>query len=271
MTYWSAHQRFFKELCICAKIDEVVKQGMEYLRNGHAVVIGLQSTGEVGMELALEKFAASLAENAGGAKAGTKTERSHGKVNYEDMALSGLVSTSASVLTQFVRHHFPVALPPPELPKVPEIPPDGFSSLADRLEHRRLSDLADRMKHEPPPAPIPELVERRRLILKSIQDLDLPPNPLDDLIDRLGGEENVAEMTGRTGRVLRQKSGKYKYVRRLGASRRKSYGLSAPVSREDETDRLNIVEKRRFMEGKKPVAIISDAASTGKSAQQWGK
>ena len=71
-------------------------------------------------------------------------------------------------------------------------------------------------------------------------------------------------MTGRSGRVLRNKSGKYKYVKRFGGpSKQKSYGLSMPVSREDESDRLNIVEKRKFMEGKKSVAIISDAASTG--------
>ena len=126
--------------------------------------------------------------------------------------------------------------------------------------------LAQRIANEPPPEPIPELVERRNAILESIRDLDLPPNPLDDIIDRLGGVENVAEMTGRTGRVLRnKKSGKFGYVRRYGSgpSKQKSYGLSMPVSREDETDRLNIVEKRKFMEGKKSVAIISDAASTG--------
>ena len=89
-------------------------------------------------------------------------------------------------------------------------------------------------------------------------NLDLPPNPLDDLIDRLGGVENVAEMTGRSGRVLRdEKSGMYRYVKRFGGpSKQKSYGLSMPVSREDETDRLNIVEKRKFMQGKKSVAII---------------
>jgi hypothetical protein len=43
-TYWSAHQRFFKEMCICSKVDEVVKQAKQYLKdNNHAIVIGLQS------------------------------------------------------------------------------------------------------------------------------------------------------------------------------------------------------------------------------------
>jgi hypothetical protein len=127
-----------------------------------------------------------------------------------------------------------------------------------------LTDLADRIKNEPPPPPIPELVEKRNRLLEAILDLALPPNPLDDLIDRLGGVDNVAEMTGRSGRILRNKNGQYRYVKRFGGpSKQKSYALSMPVSREDEQDRLNIVEKRKFMEGKKSVAIISDAASTG--------
>ena len=240
-------------MCICAKIYEVTTQAKKYLENDdHAIVIGLQSTGEAGMEVALEELAVSAAEDAGR------------KIpDFEDMTLSGLVSTSASIMTNFVRNHFPVSLPPPEIPKVPDMPPNGFANEADRLEHVRLQDLVDRMKKEPPPEPIPELVQRRRVLLDSIQGLGLPPNPLDEIIDRLGGVENVAEMTGRSGRILRNKSGNYKYVKRFGASKKKSYGLSMPVSREDESDRLNIVEKRKFMEGKKSVAIISDAASTG--------
>ncbi|KAL7532804.1 hypothetical protein ACHAXR_004855, partial [Thalassiosira sp. AJA248-18] len=258
--YWSAQQRFFREMCICSKIDEITKQALKYLENeDHAIVIGLQSTGEAGMEVALEELVKSLEEGAG-----KRVRRSDsGKIDFEDMALTGLISTAASIMTNLVRNHFPVALPPPEIPKVPDIPPNGFATEADRLEHMRMSDLADRIKNEPPPEPIPELVECRNAILESIRDLDLPPNPLDDMIDRLGGVENVAEMTGRSGRILR-KNGKYKYVKRFGGpSKQKSYGLSMPVSREDENDRLNIVEKRKFMEGKKSVAIISDAASTG--------
>lgn len=257
-TYWSAHQRFSREMCICAKIDEVVAQASQYLQNeDHAIVIGLQSTGEAGMEVALDELAESAAESAG-------RKVRPGKIDFEDMSLSGLISTCGSVMSSFVRNHFPAALPPPEVPKVPSIPPNGFASEADRLEHKFLTDLADRMKNEPPPEPIPELVERRNRLLESVRSLDLPPNPLDDIIDRLGGVENVAEMTGRTGRVLRSKGGKYKYVKRFGgSSKQKSYGLSIPISADDENDRLNIVEKRSWMDGKKSVAIISDAASTG--------
>jgi hypothetical protein len=254
-TYWSAHQRFFRELCICAKIDEVVLQAKQYLENGdHSIVIGLQSTGEAGMEAALEELAASVAKDA---------ERNNGgKIDFEDMTFSGLVSTCASVMMNFVRNHFPIALPPPDIPKVPAVPPNGFPTEAELFEHARLSNLAERLRNEPPPEPIPELVKRRSALLDSIRLLDLPPNPLDDLIDKLGGEDNVAEMTGRNGRILRNKFGKYKYVKRYG-SKQKVYGLSLQVNADDENDRLNIIEKKKFMQGKKNVAIISDAASTG--------
>ena len=107
-------------MCICAKIYEVTTQAKKYLENDdHAIVIGLQSTGEAGMEVALEELAVSAAEDAGR------------KIpDFEDMTLSGLVSTSASIMTNFVRNHFPVSLPPPEIPKVPDMPPNGFANEA---------------------------------------------------------------------------------------------------------------------------------------------
>uniref|UniRef100_A0A6V2EFM3 Strawberry notch helicase C domain-containing protein n=2 Tax=Ditylum brightwellii TaxID=49249 RepID=A0A6V2EFM3_9STRA len=252
--YWSAHQRFFREMCICAKIDEVVKQAKEYLKKGdHAVIIGLQSTGEAGLDVAMQDICQEM------------------NTSMEDLELPSLVSTCASIMTNIVRNHFPVALPPPEEPKIPPIPPNGFGTEFDRAEYLRLTALAGRIKSMPPPAPIPELVERRNIILASIQNLDLPPNPLDDIIDRLGGVENVAELTGRSGRILRNaQTGKYHYVKRLGANSKhpskKTYGLSMPIhssSDDDDMDRENIVEKKRFMNGFKSVSIISDAASTG--------
>lgn len=44
--FWSSHQRFFKYLCIAAKVPEIIRVTKEEIKNGNAVVIGLQSTGE---------------------------------------------------------------------------------------------------------------------------------------------------------------------------------------------------------------------------------
>ncbi|KAJ2940235.1 hypothetical protein O0L34_g11799 [Tuta absoluta] len=44
--FWSAHQRFFKYLCIAAKVNHAVVTAREAVKCGKCVVIGLQSTGE---------------------------------------------------------------------------------------------------------------------------------------------------------------------------------------------------------------------------------
>ena len=44
--FWSSHQRFFKYLCIAAKVDHAVKVATDAVKSGKCVVIGLQSTGE---------------------------------------------------------------------------------------------------------------------------------------------------------------------------------------------------------------------------------
>ena len=53
-------------------------------------------------------------------------------------------------------------------------------------------------------------------LLKKIDNLGrkLPPNTLDQLIDELGGPENVAEMTGRKGRVVQTDDGQVTYESR---------------------------------------------------------
>jgi hypothetical protein len=130
LAYWSAHQQFSHEMCICVTVNVVVAQALEYLRyNDHAIVIGLQSTGEAGMEVVLEELAISATESAG-------RRSDAGKIDNEDM------STCASIMSNLILNHFPVALPPPEAPKVPPIPPSGFALDANRLEHAHLSDIS---------------------------------------------------------------------------------------------------------------------------------
>ncbi|KAG8183494.1 hypothetical protein JTE90_003847 [Oedothorax gibbosus] len=115
-------------------------------------------------------------------------------------------------------------------------------------------------KNKVPPKPLPPLdaVEKASAmkadLLDKIERLGdtLPPNTLDQLIDDLGGPENVAEMTGRKGRVV-SNDGNIQYESRSEAD--------APL------ETLNMVEKQRFMDGEKHIAIISEAASSGISLQ----
>ncbi|BFG00136.1 protein strawberry notch [Drosophila madeirensis] len=113
-----------------------------------------------------------------------------------------------------------------------------------------------KLNYGPPPK---DAIERactmKEELLRKIERLGsrLPPNTLDQLIDELGGPDNVAEMTGRRGRVVQNDDGSIQYESRTEAD--------VPL------ETLNITEKQRFMDGQKDVAIISEAASSGISLQ----
>lgn len=107
----------------------------------------------------------------------------------------------------------------------------------------------------PPKDAIEKACQMKEELLVKIETLGdkLPPNTLDQLIDELGGPENVAEMTGRKGRVVQTDDGNIQYESR---------------SEQDvPLETLNLTEKQRFMDGEKDVAIISEAASSGISLQ----
>lgn len=97
--------------------------------------------------------------------------------------------------------------------------------------------------------------ESRYRLFRSLADNISPPgNPLDSLLDKLGGVQAVAEMTGRKGRMLRdKKTGKVFYHRR--------------TENGQKIELQNIHERELFQKGKKRVAIISEAASAGISLQ----
>lgn len=96
---------------------------------------------------------------------------------------------------------------------------------------------------------------RRQKLLDRIAKMQLPGNPLDDIIRRLGGTKRVAEMTGRKGRfVLNESTGELVYQKRN-------------VDTETAMHKVNLAEREAFQSGKKLVAIISEAASSGISLQ----
>ncbi|GIL64960.1 hypothetical protein Vafri_18816 [Volvox africanus] len=98
----------------------------------------------------------------------------------------------------------------------------------------------------------PELRKCRAMLLRLLEAQELPLNPLDQLTELMGGESKVAEMTGRKVLQVRTDEGR----------------IVCKQRRDDEAQKMvNMAEKNDFMNGRKLVAIISDAASTGISLQ----
>ena len=82
-SYWGAHQRFFKQLCVSCKVGRLVALVRDALAQGMCAVVGLQSTGEAALERALSGCDGRLAEP---------------------------VSLCRSQLALYIETHFPVAM-----------------------------------------------------------------------------------------------------------------------------------------------------------------
>ncbi|RHN53138.1 putative Zinc finger, RING/FYVE/PHD-type, protein strawberry notch [Medicago truncatula] len=309
--YWASHQRFFRHLCMSAKVPTVVRLVKQALMEDKCVVIGLQSTGEARTEDAVTKYGSELDD---------------------------FISGPRELLLKFVEDNFP-------LPKKPEIlhaddgvkelqrkrhlasrdvsgksrvkkvakcqPPSDAESdeeskivsglessdpdyefpkyeIKEEMENLLQCSLCGKYAHQSfvPPIgdfvlekwacdlckdksdkyllPGPNIIElhksydtamqSRHKILERICALDLPKNPLDDIIDQLGGHDKVAEITGRKGMLVRAPSG-------TGVFYQTRY------SKDVTADMVNMNEKKLFMEGTKLVAIISEAGSAGVSLQ----
>ncbi|CAJ0941779.1 unnamed protein product, partial [Mesorhabditis belari] len=78
--FWASHQRYFKYLCIAAKVDACVRLTRQAISHDKCVVIGLQSTGESRTREAIEEQGGELSE---------------------------FVSTAKAVLQNLIDNHFP--------------------------------------------------------------------------------------------------------------------------------------------------------------------
>ncbi|CAO2826033.1 unnamed protein product [Amaranthus hypochondriacus] len=313
--YWANHQRFFRHMCMSAKVPTVVELAKQALQQNKCVVVGLQSTGEARTEEAVTKYGSELDD---------------------------FVSGPRELLLKFVEENYPLPEKPEPIPgdeAVQDLPRKRHSENPDVSFKGRVRKVAkwkaesdeesfdesesdmdnesaesddefqicdvcngeeDRKKllkcaccgqlvHpsclEPPSTDVSEdwtcyscqqktdeylqarrvyieeltkryegALERKLKILDIIKSLDLPNNPLDDIIDQLGGPDNVAEITGRRGMLVRTSCGK-------------GVTYQARNTKEVTMEMVNMHEKQLFMDGKKLVAIISEAGSAGVSLQ----
>ncbi|XP_010260806.1 PREDICTED: protein strawberry notch [Nelumbo nucifera] len=314
--YWASHQRFFRHMCMSAKVPASVRLAKQALMDGKCVVIGLQSTGEARTEEAVTKYGLELDDFVSGprelllkfveenyplppkpdALSGEESVKelqrkrhsatpgvsykgrvrkvakwkaaSDGESDEESETESDQESTESddefqiceicnteeerkkllqcSCCGQLV--HSSCLVPP-----LTDLVPEDWSchSCKEKTDeylqarHVYLTELLKRYEGA---------MERKSKILDIIRSLNLPNNPLDDIIDQLGGPDNVAEMTGRRGMLVRASTGK-------------GVIYQARNTKDVALEMVNMHEKKLFMDGKKLVAIISEAGSAGVSLQ----
>uniref|UniRef100_A0A7M4FAU3 Protein strawberry notch homolog 2 n=1 Tax=Crocodylus porosus TaxID=8502 RepID=A0A7M4FAU3_CROPO len=281
--FWSAHQRFFKYLCIAAKVRRLVELAKEELAKDKCIVIGLQSTGEA---------------------------RTREVLDENDGHLNCFVSAAEGVFLSLIQKHFPstkrkrekgtgikrkrkttllrpasdlppcrctpatrLSVSPPSFPHfmlllfcpgfglghpaiVPLAAPTSWLASEPMLFTPTGSLYLPTSQKDLHSLGVIEHVEKMKQdLLAKVKALgkELPLNTLDELINHFGGPDHVAEMTGRKGRVVCRSDGSVVFESRA------EQGLSI--------DHVNLKEKERFMNGDKLVAIISEASSSGISLQ----
>lgn len=170
------------------KLPTVIATAKAALANDMSVVLGLQTTGE-----------ASLSWN-----------------QERNPDLSEFVSLTASIASAFLDVHFPIHShePSPALSFNPINNPDGLKLACQNkwnphhqctyycvarygyMTPEQLSAQAKALVGEA--AGDPKCIAMRDRLKSLIDEMQLPPSPLDELIDQLGGVDAVAEMTGRS-------------------------------------------------------------------------
>ncbi|XP_027062492.2 protein FORGETTER 1 isoform X1 [Coffea arabica] len=312
--YWANHQRFFRHVCMSAKVPAVVRLAKQALAEKKCVVIGLQSTGEARTEEAVSKYGLELDDFISGPRelllkfveenyplpekpeplpeesvkelqrkrhsatpgvsfrgrvrkvakwqSASDAESEESEIDSEEEStesddefqICDICNSEeerkkllqCSCCGQLVH---PACLVPPVMETVSS--DWSCHSCKEKTEeylqarHAYLAELLKRYEGA---------VERRTKILELIRSLDLPNNPLDDIIDQLGGPDKVAEITGRRGMLIRASGGK-------------GVTYQARNTKDVTMEMVNMHEKQLFMNGKKLVAIISEAGSAGVSLQ----
>ncbi|GAB4836724.1 udp-glycosyltransferase [Ancistrocladus abbreviatus] len=316
--YWASHQRFFRHMCMSAKVGTVVELAKQALRENKSVVIGLQSTGEARTEEAVTKYGLELDDFISGPRELLlKFVEENYPLPEKPESLSAVGEEGIKELQRKRHSATPGVSLKGRVRKIAKWQPasdeesddesesDSDNESAESDDEFQICDICNgegerkkllrcaccgQLVHpaclEPPvddivpvewtcslckqktdeylqarQVYIEELtkryegaVERKMKILEIIRSLDLPNNPLDDIIDQLGGPDNVAEITGRRGMLVRAACGK-------------GVTYQARNTKDVTMEMVNMHEKQLFMDGKKLVAIISEAGSAGVSLQ----
>ncbi|XP_010076076.1 PREDICTED: protein strawberry notch homolog 2, partial [Pterocles gutturalis] len=279
--FWSAHQRFFKYLCIAAKVRRLVELAKEELAKDKCIVIGLQSTGEARTREVLDEndghlncfvsaaegvFLSLIQKHFPSTKRkrekGTGIKRKRKQRGRCPKALKGVCdpvgvikisddsSTDSDMGLDSDFNSSPESVFETDDVIFVEHTYNGFAA-----EDRGSFHLLPSQKEMHSLRELEHVEKMKQDLLAKVKALgkELPLNTLDELINHFGGPEHVAEMTGRKGRVVCRPDGSVMFESRA------EQGLSI--------DHVNLKEKELVFSLPQLVAIISEASSSGISLQ----
>ena len=198
----SAKQRFFNHLITAMKTPSLIASVERDLRDGHAAVIQIVSTGEALMERRLAEI---------------PTEE------WGDVQVD---ITPREYVLDYLAHSFPTQLYEPFT--------DSEGNLSSRPVYRDGQPVQSR-----------DAVARRDRLIEKLASLTPVHGALDQIVQRFG-TDIVAEVTGRSRRIIRKRGSVDRLV-------------------ENRAGSANLGETQAFMDDAKRILIFSDAGGTGRS------
>ncbi|WP_018237786.1 strawberry notch-like NTP hydrolase domain-containing protein [Ensifer sp. BR816] len=158
------------------------------------------------------------------------TERRLAEIPTEEWGDIQVDVTPREIVAEYLSHSFPTQLF------------EEYSDAEGNLLSRPVYDADGN------PVLCREAVARRDALLERLGSLPAVPTALDQIVQQFGSRQ-VAEITGRTRRIVRRDDG----------------GTIARFAVESRPGSANLDETRAFMDDEKPILIFSEAGGTGRS------
>ena len=160
----------------------------------------------------------------------SQTERRLAEIPTEEWADIQVDVTPREIVAEYLNHSFPTQLF------------EEYSDADGNLLSRPVYDADGN------PVLCREAVVRRDALLERLGSLPAIPTALDQIVQQFGTSQ-VAEITGRSRRIVRREDG----------------GTIARFAVESRPGSANLDETRAFMDDEKPILIFSEAGGTGRS------
>lgn len=208
--FWSTHQRFFNQIILTIQLPSMLEDIEWHLENGESIILQLTNTNEAATKRALATAKGDQKES----------------FNYEELDLS-----PKAMILEMIQNSFPTVLF------------EEFEDDAGVISSRPVLDSAGNYIHNRA-----AIKAREELMAEIESSLRIPESPLDIFVNHFGSQ-NVAEVTGRTLRIVKHYDQKGEWITK--EERRNPSKVKSEIS--------------DFKNDKRRILIFSDAGGTGAS------